>query len=105
VQKTFEVNSLTSVVQTLNHQDIKVFPNPVNETLYFQVENLKNEKVQIKVLNMLGEQIFEQDFNHTGQGSLKFELNTSGLKQGVYVYAINIDNQTTYGPFVKYTIR
>lgn len=101
VQKTLKVNNLTSVSGTINSVDIEVLPNPVKSTLYFRLENINSKKVQIRVYNLLGVPLIDQEFRRSGQETLQFELNTSGLNQGVYVYVIYFDEKAKYGQFVK----
>ena len=98
---TLWVYSIESAIQDLKIKDVKVFPNPVSENLYFQLESFQNNSIQVKVFNLLGEKLLQQNFNVEGQGISKFELNTSVLKQGVYVYAIFIDSEVVYGQFIK----
>ncbi|MBN2763508.1 MAG: T9SS type A sorting domain-containing protein, partial [Bacteroidales bacterium] len=100
-QVTLHVDNMSLTARTMKHSDIKVFPNPVNEMLYFQMENAGIEKIRIRVFNILGEQLLEQDFGHNSMDKSKFELNTSGLNQGVYVYVICFNDKASYGQFVK----
>lgn len=102
VQKTLNVSSLTSISHSLNSLDIRVWPNPVHEALFFQLENLNSKKIQIRVYNLLGEQLLIKDFNVSEQTESIYELNTSGLNQGVYVYSIYIDKKVNHGQFSKY---
>ena len=87
--------------EVFNNINIKVFPNPVGERLYFEVKNLPASDVQIKIFNLLGEELLEQSFSNVNQRSAKFELNTSNLNQGVYIYAIYIDSEMKLGKFSK----
>ena len=102
-QKTLWVNSLTSVFHISKTRDVKVFPNPVSKTLYFQLESLQFDNFQIKVFNLLGEQLLEQNFTIGSKGISKFKINTSVLKTGVYFYAIFIDAEVKFGKFIKFT--
>ena len=102
-QKTLNVNTLTSSVPIKSSKQLKVFPNPVNRTLHFQTENYQYEKFQIKIFNLLGEQLLKKNFTKLAQGISSFELNTSGLNEGTYMYVISFGNETKHGEFIKYT--
>ena len=103
VQKTLSVNSITSVFDHLNTTNVKVFPNPAGGMFYFQVENHQYKNIQIEVFNLSGEKLLERNYNIDGQALSTLKLNTSGLNQGAYIYAIMIDSEVQYGRFVKYT--
>lgn len=102
VQKSLNVSSLSPIAPALNSQGIKVWPNPVHGTLFFEMENMNSKNVQIRVYNLLGEQVLMQDFSVSKQADSIYELNTSGLNQGVYVFSIHIDKDVNYGQFVKH---
>jgi hypothetical protein len=91
VQKTLSVNSITSVFDHLNTTNVKVFPNPAGGMF------------QIEVFNLSGEKLLERNYNIDGQALSTLKLNTSGLNQGAYIYAIMIDSEVQYGRFIKYT--
>ncbi len=100
-QITLWVISLTSAFQTSKIIDVKVFPNPVKDNLYFQLESLQDKNIQVKVFNLLGEQLLERNYYNEGQGISEFKLNISGLNHGIYVYTIFVDSEVLYGQFIK----
>ena len=102
VQKTLKVNKIISGIEALNTFDVRVFPNPVNETLYVELENLMYKTVQLKVFNLLGKQVIDQHFNTSGKATSTLVINTTSLNDGVYMYAISFDNEARYGKFFKH---
>ena len=97
--------SPVSTSEVFNNNNIKVFPNPVGGTLFFEIEDLTFNKIQVKIFNLLGEELLEQSISNLNRHSAKFELNTSNLIQGVYIYAIYIDSEMKLGKFSKDTNR
>jgi len=102
-QKTLRVYSYPVASNSVKISEIRVFPNPVDETLYFQIGSSPGEKIRITLFNLLGEQVLEQFYNIGRQSGSIFELCTSGMKQGIYIYAVHSNGQVTYGQFIKST--
>ncbi len=79
---------------------VLIFPNPFNEFITFQIQNvnLDTDKVQLKITNILGQVLFNEEYLNQNI----FTLNTTQLSQGVYLYSIIINN-TVYksGKIVK----
>ena len=99
--KVMRVNSIKTSIQGINNNKIKVFPNPVRNTLYFQLENQQHKKVKIKVFNLIGDQVLERELTNSGQETLNLDMNISNLDEGVFIYAIYINNAVKFGQFIK----
>jgi acyl-CoA thioesterase I len=95
------VNSLPSAVRNSNTENMKVYPNPVNEKVCFEFSNIPGHPVQIRVNDVLGKQIIERNLDNPNQAVLRFELNTSGLDKGIYVYAVYFGTEVMFGRFLK----
>lgn len=100
-EKVLNVRSFPTVVRNVSHKDVNVFPNPVNENLFFQIENFPNKTIQVSVFSLLGVQLLERNLTAEKQDISTFKLNTSDIKPGVYIYVISIDKETLYGQFIK----
>lgn len=70
---------------------IKFYPNPVNDVLSLESENLKI--FMVEVLNPEGQQIYQVKINNQNE----FKINTSNLSKGIYFVKI----YTEKGTFVK----
>ncbi|MDA0888354.1 MAG: choice-of-anchor D domain-containing protein [Bacteroidetes bacterium] len=82
-----------SVVQSLSVKDftdsIQVYPNPFSEKVIISSESL----VDVSVYNILGSQVLKEK-------SISV-LNTTSLKQGVYIFKIEYQGLETYVKMVK----
>jgi hypothetical protein len=58
-------NATTGVHSSLNDKGILIFPNPVNDYIQikFTEENLQNEKLSLKVFNLLGVLLLERNIS------------------------------------------
>jgi len=70
---------------------VKVYPNPVQNTLY--ISGVKGPS-KIKVYSVLGQLVMNQSITNT--------LDVSRLKRGVYYIKISDSEKTTQLNFIKY---
>lgn len=83
----------TSVdVETLEKNDLQVFPNPTSHTL--NILTSSTNTAQVRVIDLSGKVVLEQSL--TGQ-----TLDVSGLIPGLYFLQIHTDGETTNHRFVK----
>ena len=81
----FEVNEeyVTRIEDVLNGASLKLFPNPVTETLNVQVEIRQSVKLNISVINLLGETILSET-QQLNEGIQTMGINLTNLPQGIY---------------------
>ena len=65
---------------------IAVYPNPTKGTVYVSYAMSNPEKVTLKLLNILGEELFVKENANTQQGVVAFDL--TGYAQGIYLVAL-----------------
>ena len=80
-----------------------IFPNPTNDEININYSLVKQSKVSISVFNTTGSKVItlkeEQNIETTGDTNEKFNVST--LTPGVYIIALNIDNEVQKLRFVK----
>ncbi len=69
------------------HEEILVFPNPVNETLNIKSNNINLEFYNWKVFDISGQVI------KTGNGSKDYEIDFSEIENGFYFLQINLNDK------------
>lgn len=62
-------------------------PNPVNDRTWIPFTSGVSGKVQLTIVNLLGEVVFTQNINARA-GNNEFLLETSNLNNGIYMYSI-----------------
>lgn len=82
-----EVDSVFTSVIPLEKEGIKIYPNPVSETVYLESE--KNIETVI-LFDMLGKKIIQQKPN-----SFNTEITVSSLDKGIYTLNILLENGIT----------
>lgn len=66
------------------------YPNPFKDqlTIRLPVSNSKNDKVTVKITNILGQEILKEDFSNKES----FVLNTNTFSSGIYILTTYINN-------------
>lgn len=81
------INSIESI-----SKNIVVYPNPVSEILYVQIQHLDFQTANITFTNAIGQQIFSRAIEKTNE---PIEFNTSTFAKGIYFMNIQMDNQSS----------
>ena len=84
----------TSGVRNLKTDLIKIYPNPVNQTL--TIETNQNKPYQIKVMNTLGQLVILKDMDSESN-----TLDVTNLRKGIYFLEIAMDSGVSRLRFVK----
>ncbi len=78
------LNFYVGIDDKLVNNSLNVFPNPAEYTVNIAFSTVKSGKVDLRLLNVLGEEIFnEQKLTRVGDNQVQIDV--SGLKTGVYV--------------------
>ena len=76
--------------ESFNIQTFNLFPNPVKQEMFAEINVLKNEKLHIKLLNINGAELNEQTVNVcSGNNKLDLSEIISGLYPGNYFISIS----------------
>lgn len=81
-------NCLTSTTPQFEDKNLKVYPNPFDEYLSFEL--FDNEKVTIELFDVLGRNI---QTIHLDNSNNFQQLSTHNLQSGIYFYSVVKDNQ------------
>lgn len=76
-------------------------PNPFTESAVLTFELATEGTLYLRVFNMLGQQVFQEDKTLESAGLLDFDLNGKELATGVYYYIGAIGNRKLSGKIVK----
>jgi beta-glucosidase len=89
-------NCLDNVSQANDSNGDKIFPNPADETIYFELNSIPDVNYKIYIFDMMGNQINIKETSEVFKTSEvlgnKFSLNCSFLETGVYI--IKLENKT-----------
>lgn len=96
--RTGTYTSVTSVSE-IEENPIAVFPNPaVSNSIFVQLKNNLNAKVEIEITNVVGQQIKKQ--NLTPEHGL-LNVDISNLNRGVYFLKVNSENDSFISKIIK----
>ncbi len=67
---------------------VKVYPNPVREIAYVEINAKANEQVKYNLYSLSGKLVYEYQTTYTNNGTQTHKINTSSLDKGVYVLSV-----------------
>ncbi len=70
--------------------DLNIYPNPSNGNVMFAMNGAGKKDVNIKVLNVTGNMIFERTLNINGVSNISYDF--SNLSKGIYIVNISSGN-------------
>jgi len=76
-QGSFMFDTLSTAEVNLSEESIKIYPNPTNEYIYIQTDNLIDK---IEVYNILGKRVIQTKNNN--------KINLSNLNDGTYIVKV-----------------
>ena len=68
-----------------------IFPNPTNDIINIVSKNFKNQKLSLKISNLLGEIVYYKNLGEIN-GEFKYSLDISSLFDGVYIVELESNN-------------
>lgn len=94
---TTDVTTNTTELEKI--QSIKLFPNPTADMATLEMSFSKSVDVQVQVINMIGQILFETSISNTTAQEL--ELDLQDYSDGMYFVRIKVDDQTTVKKLMK----
>jgi PKD repeat protein len=68
-------------VEELSSQNVHIYPNPVNDELYIELDGQRSDNFQIRIMDLTGKTVAL--FNETANNGL-MKINIENLQQGLY---------------------
>jgi methionine-rich copper-binding protein CopC len=91
-QITFNGKTLNVTESIKNEQTISIFPNPFNNELHLNFNQVqKNDWIHVKLYDLTSKTVFDKSIRNNGTKSL--EINLADLKSGIYFVEINADQK------------
>lgn len=82
VEKSTSVNT-----ETIVSRNIILYPNPVIDFVNFKIQEIKANKLLVKVIDVTGKLQIEKEFKDVDKGNI-LQLDMSNLKKGIYFVSI-----------------
>ena len=93
LQKFNDVNENQS-----DNDMIRLFPNPAKDYINIEFDNMLNKEINLKIININGQIVFEKDFYNSSLISIKTDFLQAGL---YFVRLQNSSGITSYSRFFK----
>ncbi len=99
---TVKESDLVAGIKNIKHagDNILIYPNPVTDKLNVIINSGSNSKVNIKILNSVGQTIHNQ-CTAVNSGQNLINMNASDLKAGIYFIVFDINGRITTKKFIK----
>ncbi len=88
----FFVSSEPSLID-LNEEVVRIFPNPSPEQFNVTFNLFEKERVNVRLIDMMGNQVLEQEFDNVLNQTLTFD--TVNLRNGLYLIQFRGENFST----------
>ena len=76
----------STIRNTSTQPDVYAYPNPAINDVRFEFSNLPPAKYKLKVFNILGMTLMEEDYQLSGFKTVKWDV--SKLRKGTYLYSL-----------------
>ncbi len=84
------VFNTTGIIQSSTESNLNIFPNPANNNINVTFDNARNENVNIKVYNSIGDLIKSANSNRKDS----FTISTETFSNGIYILQLDVNNKT-----------
>jgi len=95
ILKTERVSGLDNF--SLTYKDVRIYPNPAKNELIAEISNINSDKVNLKIVNIFGDKVFQESFTTSESDVLLLRLDVSFLISGIYYVISEYDSEV----FVK----
>lgn len=89
-----DVKNVTSAIS-----NVSMYPNPASTQANFVVNMNQSAAVTVKVYDMIGREVYNNNAGKLNAGKHTFNMNTNDLSNGIYIYQVMIGDETKTGKF------
>jgi uracil DNA glycosylase len=76
------------------------YPNPFKGTTNIEVNFTQSTNATVKVVNVMGQEVYSQNFNKIAAGLSNLEINLGNVAAGIYFYSIEANGFKTTGKMI-----
>lgn len=96
---TYTIGEITGITNNVNVREYKLYPNPVEETLFVNLKLIKEMHVKVELYNAAGKLIHTSASDLTN--NLALELNMRGLPSGLYYVKTYVNDSVEVRKVIK----
>lgn len=94
-------DALVGIRRIKEFENLSVFPNPTSNTASFKYTLNEENRVDIKIFNLLGAQVATVFGGNLSAGTYNVETSLDNLQSGVYMYQVQVGESITSGQLIK----
>ncbi len=98
ILKYYDPTVGVNLLNTINGNDVNIYPNPSNGVVNFSVNGPNNDNINIKVFDIVGKLVFSEIMNVNGLKNTSY--NFSSYAKGMYIAHIQSGNDLKTQKFV-----
>ncbi len=84
-----------------NVENLRVYPNPVQNQLFIDISSLNNQQGTIRILDVRGAVLNNIQLNSSSESSNIYELNVSNLSKGLYIIELSNGDSKSISKIIK----
>src|SRR5699024_9281397 len=90
INRFVKTQDKTSILNSLNNQTMKVYPNPSQGSFKVSIDNMDINSGKIEVFDLNGRSIYQGAYKDFNSGEIQLDL--SPEKSGMYILKLTGDN-------------
>lgn len=98
---TFKVLSATGIFEVTPYQQLKVYPNPVNNILSIELNDVKTLHNTLEVFDATGRKVFAKEFSKPSVYTTTENVDLSNFPSGIYSVLLTTDAGVSVKKVVK----
>jgi len=98
--KTYVGTEENRIIELQNN--VHVYPNPASDVVTFSNTLEQGSKVKLSIMDMMGRQVYFNDFGFQQEGENKFQIAIKkyNLEAGIYTFTLSIDGMPLTGKMI-----
>lgn len=89
----FKIQAATGIFEIEPYVMLKAYPNPVNDKLTIELNDIKTNNNTIEVFDNTGRKVFVKEFSKPSVYAYKEEVDLSNLSKGLYTVVLTTDDK------------
>ena len=90
-----DVQTVVGLEEQVAETSFNVYPNPVENLAWVDLNLTGSEEVRLDVVNLLGQRIMSQDMGTMSAGNSRLQLDLAGVQSGIYLVTLTAGDTTS----------
>jgi hypothetical protein len=95
--------TIKSGTHRLEYEQLIIYPNPTSDILNVTGDVTVNSKMLIRIFDLFGKIVFEEQLQYDGSDKLVFSLANRQIPPGYYLVRINVEGKEAVHPLILLT--